>query len=212
MPDITYGDNKVNSESTLLGNTKFASNVKILDLREGDYIPVYPIRLADATLYEGMITYSQLNNDREITELILNGATGDLDEYGIFTGYTYAGNSGTYNYIVNGIEGKFTMNTFTNLNTTKGPTGFQYEGSNITASYQLKEISVTSIGNTTITAGGTKYPLAEKVGVYYLTDTKYVATTIDKISDLSKYNVTAYYDKAISLGGRIRVIVAETIN
>ena len=210
--EFSYGNNLVNSEGTYIGTTKVASNVKILDIYEGKYIKIYPIRLADTTIIDTMIYYYGTNYNGEITEIILRGATGDLDEYGIFTGYSYMGNTGSYNYMINGKEGMFTTISLKDLNITEGPTGFKYEGTSISESYQLIEASVSAIGNTTITSKGKKYPLAEKLGVYILSDEKYIATTIDKISNLSKYTVTAYYDKAISLGGRIRVIVAEPIN
>ncbi|MDF2942508.1 MAG: hypothetical protein K0S01_1366 [Herbinix sp.] len=209
--EFIFGNNLVNSNGTVIGNAKLASNVKILDLYEGKYTKVYPIRLADVTMNDTMIYYYATNYNGEITEIILRGATGDLDEYGIFTGYSYTGNTGAYNYVINGKDGMFTTTTFKNLSSTQGPTGFKYEGTNISATYQLTDTPVSAIGNTTITSKGTKYPLAEKLSVYILSNEKYNATTIDKISDLSKYKVTAYYDKAISLGGRIRVIVAEPI-
>ena len=33
-------------------------------------------------------------------------------------------------------------------------------------------------------------------------------TTVSEVSDLTKYNVRAYYDKTEDKGGRIRVLVA----
>jgi hypothetical protein len=208
---FSFGTNTFGSDGTILGNAKLASNVKILDLNDGQYVSIYPIRLANLTIMDNNVYYYDVNYNGEITNLILNDVTGDFDGYGIFTGFNYTGSVGSYAYIIDGKAGSISSNDYSDFNMTQGPTGFKYEGTNITSSYQLKETAVTDIGNTTITSGGTKYPLAEKISVYYLTDEKYVATTIDKISDLSKYKVTAYYDKAITLGGRIRVLIAESI-
>jgi hypothetical protein len=206
---FSFGNNTFNSDGTSLGNAKLASNVKILDLNEGEYTNVYPIRLANVTILDGKVYYYEMNNNGEISDLILSDVTGDFDDYGIFTGFSNNGSS--YSYLIDGKAGSFTSNTYADFNMTQGPTGFKYKGSNMISSYKLTEVKAASIGNTTITSGGTKYPLADKLSVYYLTDGKYVATTLDKITDLSKYKVTAYYDKAISQGGRIRVIIAEPI-
>jgi hypothetical protein len=67
------------------------------------------------------------------------------------------------------------------------------------------------MGTSSITSGTSKYLMADKVSVYYLDEDGYVLTTLDKISDLLKYKVTAYCDKTITLGGRVRVIVAEAM-
>jgi hypothetical protein len=70
---------------------------------------------------------------------------------------------------------------------------------------------VKELGTTTITSGSLKYPLSEKLSVYVLSDDVYNLSSLDKINT-SKYIVKAYYDKAVTLGGRIRVIIAEPIN
>jgi hypothetical protein len=76
----------------------------------------------------------------------------------------------------------------------------------------LIEAYVTSIGLTSVQSSNMKIPFADKVAVYYLKDGKYYATDIDKVSNLSKYKLTANYDRTITTGGRVRVIVAEDIN
>ncbi|MBP1755446.1 MAG: hypothetical protein H6Q59_1844, partial [Firmicutes bacterium] len=117
-----------------------------------------------------------------------------------------------YNYIIDGTAGSLSKGNYQNFTITNGPTGFRYEKGSIAASYTLAKISVDAIGTTSVTSGSTKYPIAEKVSVYYLTDDEYVITTLDKISDLSRYKITAYCDKGVTLGGRIRVITAESID
>lgn len=213
MPAFTFSNSSVNSKGTYLGDYKLASNIKILDLYEGEYMSIYPIRLADVTISDTYVSYFELNPDGELSKLILKGVTGDLDSYGIFTGYNYSGNSGTYNYIIDGSAGKVTTSSFADFTSKEGPVGFRYSGSSIVGSYSLTGISVASIGSTTITAGNIKYSLAEKISVYYVNDDdEYTATTKEKVSNLSKYKVTAYYDKAITLGGKVRVLVAEAID
>lgn len=207
---ISLNEGTFSSDGTSVGGKKLAADVKILDYSSGRYTSLYPIRLANAILLDSRLHYYDTNANGEIKNLILDNATGDLDSYGIFTGFSYTGGSGTYNYIIDGAAGKVSKSSYSNFSITEGPTGFRYEDGGISASYALQELPVEVITTTTITSKSTKYQMAEKLGVYYLSGGEYVATTLDKIKDLSKYQVKAYCDKAVTLGGRIRMIVAES--
>ncbi len=156
--------------------------------------------------------YYNTNAGGEIENLILRNATGDLDSYGVFTGFSFTGGTTAYTYIIDGTAGSLSKGNYQNFSITNGPTGFRYEKGSISESYALAKIPVDAIGTTSVTSGSTKYPMAEKVSVYYLAEDEYVITTLDKISDLSRYKITAYCDKAVTLGGRIRIITAESID
>jgi hypothetical protein len=201
-----------NSTGTYIAGKKLASNVKILDYSNGQYINIYPIRLSNMTLLDSKLMYYNTNVSGEIENLILHNATGDMDSYGIFTGMTFANNMSNYNYIIDGTAGRLGKTSLTDLSITEGPTGFRYRNNEIVKSYALSAVKVDSIGATGVTSGTTKYPMAEKVSIYYLADDEYTLTTLDKVKDMSKYKLTAYCDKAITLGGRIRIVVAESIN
>lgn len=205
-----WNNSTVDSTGKMLGSMKLATDIHILDYSNGSYKTIYPARLANTIIMDSSVLYYQTNFDHEITDLILKNVTGDLDSYGIYTGYSSAGSSGTYNYILNGTEGKLSKFTYADFTTTTGPVGFSYEGGNIVASYSLKKLPVSDIGTSTITSGSVKYPLAENMSVYVLSDGAYSLSSLNKIN-LSKYTVTAYIDKAISLGGRVRILIAEPI-
>lgn len=198
------------SDGTSIGGKRLAPDVKILDYSKGKYISLYPVRLANSILLDSRIHYYDTNANGEIKNLILDNSTGDLNSYGIFTELSYAGSSGSYEYIIDGAPGKVSKASYSDFSMTKGPTGFRYEEGSIASSYELLEFSVDAITSTTVTSKSTKYQMAEKLGVYYLSKGEYVSTTLDKIKDLSKYTVKAYADQAVTLGGRIRVIVAES--
>jgi hypothetical protein len=212
ITSVSLQNETFNSTGTFIGGKRLASDVKILDYSHGKYISVYPARLSDMTLMDGMLFYYDTNVAGEIENLILYNATGDIDTYGIFTGMSYANNSSSYSYIIDGTAGILNKSNLSDFSITEGPTGFCYENNEIIKTYELHGVVAEAIGMTNITSGSTKYPIAEKLSVYYLSDGKYTVTTLDKIMDLSKYRVMAYRDKAITLGGRIRVIVAESIS
>lgn len=197
-----------------IGGYSLASNVKILDLSDGAYVTVYPERLSGVTITSNSVYYYELSQTNEITKLILCDVTGDMKQYGIFTGIGSQLTAGkvAYNYIIDGTAGSSQVSTVTNLVIDHGPVSFLFSNNGSLSEVKaLTSVNVTSLGKTTIQSSNAKYPLASNYDVYLLVDEEYVATSIDKISDLSKYKVTAYYDKAISLGGRIRVLVAESL-
>jgi len=209
----SISDNVFNADASKFGNTDLAANVKILDLKNGVYMSLYPTRLAGVTLRSASLYYYELNEMNEISKLILYDASGDLDQYGIFTGMGTSNSSKmSYNYLIDGKEGSLNTSSLSSLNMEEGATGFVFEDDAITSSYKLAVATVTGIGSTSIQSSTGKYTLAGNYDVYCLVDDEYVATTIDKVSDLLKYKVTAYYDRASTNGGRIRIIVAESIN
>ncbi|MDF2510488.1 MAG: hypothetical protein K0S04_354 [Herbinix sp.] len=196
------------SDGYTLGHTALTSDVKILDLKKGKYISINPERLANVNLGSSSILYYAINGNNQISELILNGATGDLDSYGIYTGSTNTNSGITYKYLIDGKSNSLASETGSKLNMSQGPSGFVLENNELVSSYALTGVSVSSIGLTTVQANNAKYTLADKYSVYLYVDKEYVLTTLDKVKNLSKFNVMAYFDKSISLGGRIRVIVA----
>ncbi len=210
LDSTSFGNNTFSSDASMLGTIKLASNIKILDLQGTNYISVYPERLAGVTLLSASVYYYELNVYGQISQLILNNITGDMDKYGVFTGLTNQMSSVNYNYLIGSTAGNLSTSNLSALNTNIGPTGFIFSGNTLNKSYGLIDVAVTSIGATTIQSGSVKYTLADTYYVYLLVDNEYVPTTIDKVSDLSKYSVKAYYDKAAYLGGQIRIIVAES--
>jgi hypothetical protein len=156
------------------------------------------------------VLYYNTNFDGEISELILYNVTGDFDKYGIFIGLDPE-NATTYKYIINGTSGQVTYTTLESAELTEGPVGFVYKNGTLLSTYALTRLVVDSLGNNTIAAGTTKYPISDNVSVYVQTGDKYALSSLDKINT-SKYKVTAYIDKAVALGGSIRVIIAEPIN
>lgn len=211
---VPFTSSSFSSDAGSIGGYQLASNVKILDLAEDEYVTVYPERLAGVTLGTNSVYYYELNQTNEITQLILCDVTGDMKQYGIFTGIGSASSSGRviYNYIVDGTANSATVSTMSKLVLDEGPVSLTFKNSSLYSTAVLTGVKATSVGKITIQSSNAKYPLASNCDVYILADGEYVATTIDKVMDLTKYNVTAYYDNAISVGGRIRMIIAKSIN
>jgi hypothetical protein len=211
--NVSFGTNTFSADGNKLGAIKLATNVKILDLYDDQYVSVYPSRLANVTLGSSTVNYYAVNDVGEITELILNNVTGDLYDYGILTGIAYQqGDNVNVSYLLDGKSSTTSVSINANYNLEEGPKGFLFSGNKLISSIRLNEVNVTAISKTTVQDSSTKYKLAENVQAFYFNDGSYVSTTVDKISNLTKYKLTAYYDRTISSGGCVRVIVAENIN
>lgn len=201
------------ADGNYLGSTPLTSNVKILDINEGKYVNVYPSRLANIRINSGMVLYSEKNESGAITQLILDDVTGDTFDYGILTAFTYPmnamSNAYTYNYLIDGKSGSVVGDIVSDYDTEIGPKGFLIIDHELVEIKGLTKVTVQSLHSTYIQNSSKKYPLAEDYDVYIYKDGEYMATTIDKISNLSKYKLSAYYDKEPAFGGRVRVIIAE---
>lgn len=208
-----FGDNTFSSNASTLGGIPLASNVKILDYSNGNYITIYPDRLSGVILGGSTVLYYEMNATGEITQLILNNVTGDLYEYGVITGITFT-NSGTatLNYMLGGTAFTTSPQLEKGYNLDLGPKGFLFEGNNLSDTLTLTGVTIVSVGSTTVQTSDGKYPLSDTAEVYYLVGGKYAATTLDKVSDRTKYELTGYYDKTIQTGGQVRVVIAEKIN
>lgn len=204
------GNTTFNSDGSMLGTTALASNVKILDMEDSQYISIYPERLSGVTLSSSSIYYYELNKYGEISQLILCNVTGDIDQYGIYTGLSYQSSlsKNIYSYLIGSTSSSLTLSSASDLCTEIGPVGLVFTDGELTASYALKEEKITAIGSTTVQTQTMKIPFADSYTVYYRLNGQYTATTLEKVSDLTKYNLYAYYDDTVSGGGRVRVIVA----
>jgi predicted DNA-binding antitoxin AbrB/MazE fold protein len=212
LGSTSFGNNIVNKDGNMLGNTAFASNINILDLHDSDYVNIYPERLAGVSLEAYNIYYYELNSEGQISKLILNNVTNDMNKYGIYQGYSVTGNNTTsLSYLIGSASYSAPGNTSYLLVQKPGPAAFVYKDGALTDSFALIGVSVTAIGTSTIESSSGKFPLADNYSVYAFVDGKYTSTTLDKVSNLNKYRIKAYYDNPVLYGGRIRVLVATVI-
>lgn len=210
LSNKNFNNSTFSSNGSTLGDIKLASNIKILDCKGTNNISIFPSRLAGVSLVDSSVLYYEYNDNGELSQLILNDVTGDMDSYGIYTSNSVDSSKVAYKYMIGDTSGSLSTTTLTNFSLTEGPKRFVFESGTLTASYALTGVTVTSVGTTTIQAESDKYLLADTYYVYIMADKEYVSTTLDKVSNLSKYSLTAYYDDPQSLGGRIRVIIAES--
>lgn len=211
-------EGKVYAEARKIGDNSISEECKIYETdKYGNYAEVNILRLSGATLRKTDILLVTKSGGK-IDGIILNDFTGDLAKFG----YIKASNevssplsgavTGYYTIDVAGATSSIvTSNVIYNLKVA--PALYRYENGKIAYIKNLYRISgnIKSASPLTVTdESGNSYLLADDVLVYDLSAGEAEAriSNIDTlISGIGNYkNISAYYDKAESQGGRIRVI------
>lgn len=203
----------VNTSATSIGEYSLAKDIEILDINSnGDYKVIYPSRLADITLSSSNIKYYDTNSNGEITKLILNDVTGDMNSYGIVTSMSEQSSnmslSSSYRYIINGKTGSYTSQS-TTLGGSTGPCMFTFKDGALSSVKSLSEVYINEIGGTYAKDYNKTYKLWNDLEVYIYENEEYSLASLSTVSDTSKYMLKGYVDVfGGSGGGIIRVIIA----
>ena len=206
----------VSSDAGSFAGYRLSESIRILEYDNGgSYNSVKRNRLAGLTINASNIFYYHVNADKEITDLIVRGVTGDNYKYGILISASEVANAqamifqGTYSYQIGSQSGVATSNgQIFAMQGYSGPAQFAFaaDGS-VTGIKTLGSIEVTSITQTEVSNGKNAYTLADDVGVYLKKGSSYYETELSKVMSLGNYELTAYFDG--TTGGRVRVIVAK---
>ena len=206
----------VNSAATQLGTLKFADNVQILDTTsDGGYAIIYPARLAGVTLSSSSVRYYALNENGQISDLILNNATGDIWSYCYMISAGISGSSdslsfsGSYTYVMNGVQKTLnTSNVSYSVSAGGAAIQFSSDGASVKSMRNLNSAALSSVSSLYAMSGNQKYLLDDSVQVYLNKSGSYYTTTLSAV-DTSSYTLTGWYDSfGCPAGGRIRVITA----
>jgi hypothetical protein len=207
---------KINASATSFGSLDFAGDVQILDTTsEGDWLVIYPSRLAGLSLSSDDVRYYVLDDAGDISQLILDDVTGDLYSYGILTSVTESSSSssisvsGSYKYIIDGSSGSYSSSSKL-FGVAKGPALFRFDGSTLSTMKNLSSVKLSDINSLYATASdGTQYLLSDSVDVYLYSSNNYYLLSVASVSDTDSYTLVGWYDKAQSEGGRIRIVIAQ---
>lgn len=201
---------KVNREGTKLDTYAFAQGAEILDISEGRGAVLYPSRLAGLSLDHSEVKYYSLNPQGEIEALILNDVTGDAYQYGIITRFEETGEGMdrfcTYQYDVGGVS--YTFSGSTRFPAAGGPVRILGDPASPDRMYPLTQAKAGQIVGSQFVAGSQKYTLSDSVAVYEFRNGQYFLSSLSRAEE-SQGSLTAWYDKAESDGGRVRVIVIK---
>jgi len=203
----------VNASGTKLGTLSFADGAEILDTNsDGDYLRIYPLRLAGVSLSGSDIRYYTLDENGDIDRLILNDMTGDLYSYGVITKATEVvyGTSvnSYYEYLINGVPGT-QSSTNTAYSVTVGGAIFRYKDGTISSMKNLKSVPITSVNSLYAMSGTQKYLLSQTVQVYKKSDDTYQQINLSAVANSDQYTLVACRDDfGYKAGGLVRVVIA----
>ncbi len=206
----------VSADAGSFAGYRLSESIRILEYdSNGSYSSVARGRLAGLTINASNILYYHVNADKEITDLIVRGVTGDNYKYGILISASEIADvdtmtfMGTYSYQIGSQTGVATSNgQIFAMQGYSGPAQFAFaDDGSVTGIRTLGSITVTSITQTEVSNGKNAYMMADDVGVYLKKGSSYYATELSKVMSLGSYELTAYYDG--TTGGRVRVIVAK---
>ncbi len=204
---------RFSADGTTFAGYTLASDVEILDTTEdGQYVRVYPARLAGVSLSSSDVRYYVTDSQGKLSRLILNNVTGDMLSYAYVTSAVTSsgdGTSGTYRYMQSGQS--HTVSGGAVYSAREGGAVLYYKNGALSSIRQLASVDLTQLGSLTAAAGNTTYKLDENVQVLlreYNGSGNYYAAALSDI-DAGSYTLTGWYDQlGCAAGGRIRVIVA----
>lgn len=206
----------VSADAGSYAGYRLSESIHILEYdNPGNYCSVKRNRLAGLTINASNVLYYHVNADKEITELILRGVTGDNYKYGILLSASEIANAqtmtfmGTYSYQIGSQTGMaMSDGQIFGMQSYVGPAQFAFSSDGtVTGIKSLGSIDVTSITQTEVSNGRNAYTLADDVGVYLKKGSSYYQTELSKVMSLGNYELRAYYDSMSN--GRVRVIVAK---
>lgn len=207
-----------NAESMYIGNYVVSKHVDIIDIGTTDnnksalYVTVEPQRLDGVRLSSSNILYYEMNEKNAITKLVLKNVTGDYYSYGIVTKVNKDSERmfGTYNYNIDGSE-KVHSTQNSVLGVSTGPAKIIFSNNSVSSMTNLTKINgkVEELNNTYATVGKNHYLLDDDVKIYYRNyNWDYMLITMEDLLENEDYQIVGlYYDKSITSGGRIRVIL-----
>ena len=202
---------QVDRSGTKLDRYAFAGGIEILDVTGSRGATVSPSRLAGLRLDSKQVRYYALNPMGEIETLILNDVTGDAGQYGVLTRFEEQGEgmyaSYSYEFDLGGVTYAI-PGTTTRFPVSNGPIWITGDPSNPERLRPLTGTKAGELSGTQFVADGQRYTLADNVAVYELRDGKYYLSTLAR-AEQSGGRLTAWYDKAESSGGRIRVLIVR---
>ncbi len=207
-----------NLNSGKIGSHTLAPDVNIIETstvrsyENAVIASVYPQRLNGMRISSADILYMSKNPDGNIDALILKDVTGDIHTYGIVT-KVKSGSSVNYEYLSNGIKNTVPGQNASFAVSVGQAVKINGSGAAVNSMTPLSAISsnkITGISGSLINLGGQSYVMADNVQIYIKESIShpYSMITLGELSDIYEdYRASVYTDKALSTGGRIRVIV-----
>ena len=195
------------ADGTMLGRTRLAQDVEILEVRDSTGQVVYPHRLAGVTLDASDVLFCSTNAAGEISRLILKDVTGDLWQFGILTHKASNPQFSSYELLVDGTPVLIPQSN-TTFPAEQGPIRVFGSLQHPEKLHSLHKAGSGEVLGQQLMVNGRSWPLSETAAVYRRDMGRYEMTTL-ALAQEQGLRLTGWYDKTPDQGGRIRILIAE---
>lgn len=212
--DYKLNGETVNAAGTKVGAYKISPSAAIIDIYNKEYETLLPEELGGVTLNNENVLYFSCSTAGIIDELMLSGVSGCGFEYGLVSGIEDGERDTNCAYLTK--DGKKTI-SFEYIS-GEASEGYayrieSYDDSDMVNFYELQKEEVYKLSSSYIETSSYKGTLSSDALLYYVDEEEnYYATSLSKISDLSKYKVTAYMDNSDAMIKRVRFLTAEKLS
>lgn len=197
------------ASKTIGSKNKISDEIKIIEVDEfGNTEKIYSNRLDGVYLGKEDVALVTKNSKGEIESMILKDVTGDTAKYGILENINERQDSESYSCIVNGNSVSYS-NSDVSFSVDKGPVQIYLDGQTLGKIKNLEKVegSIINVNNSYVeNSKGEKIKVSNDVVVYVRVNSEYNLSTMEEALS-GEYNVSAYYDKELEKGGRVRVII-----
>lgn len=202
---------EINADKMLIGDTKLAETIKILDVttiepsETAAYKLLFVNKLDGINIKSSQVLHYKKDLSGKITELILYNASGDAYEYGIITNATSSATGGNYS----GFVGTKTLNVSsqnTKYSVSSGqPVQILRNGNSVNYMVALTQVSgnVQTVTASHIQTTTKTYKISDDCVVY---GPSYTVMTLDEVLNDSSLKWQAFIDKQSSTVRVIKVI------
>jgi len=206
---VTEISGTFDAESYTIGKYSLSKEVRILEVDDfGNTKVIYPSRLDGVKITKESVALVEQNEDGLIEKMILKNVTGDTARYGIITEIKEGKENDSYTCIIDGTSKNYS-NSEISFNVEEGPAGAYFEGNSLERLKNLEKVEggISSVSPVSLTSlKGEEFLVATDVVVYRYENSEYFLSDIDEAMS-GEYGVSAYYDKDMKDGGRVRVLI-----
>ena len=174
---------------------KFAPDAQIADLCCSSLAPVYQSRLENCVLDKSDVIYYKLNNQGEITILVLDDYIGDNHNYVMLTSVTenYSSRQISGNYKYFGSAGEASLTVSTVFGVSDGPAYIEYDGKSVSEIRNLNVgVAIDRVGNLMALSGEVTYNVWDKVQIFEYKNGQYRVLSMSDIENNDKYSLTGW--------------------
>lgn len=176
---------------------EFAEGVRIIEVKDYNYIKLSAPRTKSLKWSEGNALYARVNSSDEITDLILSNVSDSFYQYGLLKKVeTPDYEKGLFGFRLTldmGEETTLSPGTITG-DINPGPKALRFEGNTLKEIKSLQRVRLRYISGKQANSGEEVYRIDDNVLVFFYQNGEYFKTTFDSLPLDGSYNIDGYME------------------